>query len=197
MSTNTCDSDRTDKLLAAAKALSAVEIIPYIGKLGIDSMARLLLTTMFTHPLLSIDNSLAAEALENLNLDDEDVYDTLDIVRLDMLSTLSDENQDLQEDALFDTSKLLERCTDILTRDYDGRFKLGFQLCHLLPNNEVEVLLTTDSGFTLGSAIKELRERGVENWDVVLVNIYNDLNQRIQQAQKDPFPVIAPYSGAY
>ena len=154
MSTNTCDSDRTDKLLAAAKALSAVEIIPYIGKLGIDSMARLLLTTMFTHPLLSIDNSLAAEALENLNLDDEDVYDTLDIVRLDMLSTLSDENQDLQEDALFDTSKLLERCTDILTRDYDGRFKLGFQLCHLLPNNEVEVLLTTDSGFTLGSAIK-------------------------------------------
>ena len=45
--------------------------------------------------------------------------------------------------------------------------------------------------------IKELRERGVENWDVVLVNIYNDLNQRIQQAQKDPFPVIAPYSGAY
>lgn len=190
MSTNTCDADRTDKLHAAAKALVEAGLAPFSGgALGDYSLARTLLTSMFKHPMLNIDPDLVQTALERVSVHD-DTYETLDIVRLDMLSTLHDNNEALTAGTLFDTGKLLERCNDVLTRDYDGRFKLGFSLYLNIPGGNFEVMVETDSGFVLGSAIKELHERGGdawENWDVVLVNIYNYRNQRIQQGQEAPF----------
>lgn len=182
--------NQTDKLHAAAKALVEAGLAPFSGgALGSYSLAHTLLSTMFKHPMLTIDDDLVQTALARVSVHD-DTYETLDIVRLNMLATLYDGNEDLAAGTLFDTGKLLERCTDVLTRDYDGRFKLGFSLYLNIPDGDFTVMVETDSGFVLGSAIKELRERGGEaweNWDVVLVNIYNDVNQRIQQAQEVPF----------
>lgn len=187
MIANTCDAHRTDKLHTAAKALSAAGVSLYMGELGVDSMARALLTGMLTHPLLSIDDSLVADALERLFLDSDSADDTLDIVRLDMLSTLKDENEYLREDALLDTGKLLERCAHILNRDYDGRYKLGFSLNRPFLAGGEETLLVTDSGFALGSAVKELHENGVGEWSLVLVNIHEGLNRRVTALQEQPF----------
>ena len=190
MSTSPRIPSQTDKLHAAAKALIEAGLAPFSGgALGDYSLARTLLSTMFKHPILNIDPDLVQTALERVSVHD-DTYETLDIVRLDMFSTLHDGNEDLTDGTLFDTGKLLERCNDVLARDYDGRFKLGFALYLNIPGGNFEVMVETDSGFVLGSAIKELHERGGEaweNWDVVLVNIYNDVNQRIQQGQEAPF----------